>query len=114
MKIQVTENHIKKGIPDNCTKCAISLALKDALEGYNLFEVEVITDIADDEFRFVFREQRDTGEGYEKTDYVISQTDAVNVNHFIGEFDTFGYDEYKQESIPCLSLIHISEPTRPY
>ena len=106
MKIQVTEKHIRKGIPENCTKCAISLALKDALEGYNLFEVEVTTDMADGEFKFVFREQRNPRESYEKTDYTISQTDAVNINHFINEFDTFSYDAYKQESIPCSEVVH--------
>ena len=107
MKIQVTENHIKKGMPDNCTKCAISLALKDALEGYNLFEVEVTTDIANGEFKFIFREQRNPREGYQKTDYTISQTDAVNVNHFINEFDTFDYDNKKRESIPCPEVVHV-------
>ena len=106
MKIQVTEKHIRKGIPENCTKCAISLALQDALEGYNLFDVEVTTDIADGEFKFVFREQRNPPYGYHLTDYKISQIDAVNVNHFINEFDTFGYDGMKKESMPCLEVVH--------
>ena len=106
MKIQVTEKHIRKGIPENCTKCAISLALQDALEGYNLFEIEVTTDMADGEFKFVFREQRNPREGYQKTDYTMSQTDAVNVNHFINEFDTFGYSNDRRESFPNDIVVH--------
>ena len=107
MKIQVTEKHIRKGIPENCTKCAISLALQDALEGYNLFDVEVTTDMVRGSFKFVFREQRNPREGYQKTDYTMSQTDAVNVNHFINEFDTFGFDGKRRESIPCPEAVHV-------
>ena len=101
MKIQVTEKHILKGIPENCEKCAIALALQDALEGYNLFDVRVITDEdVSGKFKFSFRESVSCNV-YQWTDYTISQTDAVNVNRFINEFDLFGYDKGKQESIPC-------------
>ena len=31
MKIQVTEEHIKKGLPDNVECCAVALALKENL-----------------------------------------------------------------------------------
>ena len=110
MKIQVTENHIKRGIPDNCTKCAVALALQDALEGYNLFDIEIITDYENSNynkgvFKFNLREHLSVGE-LQFTEYTISQTDAVNVNHFINEFDTFGYDVMKKESIPCPEVVH--------
>jgi len=106
MKIQVTEKHIRKGKPEHCNQCPIALALQDALEGYNLFDVEVTTDAANGEFKFTFMEQRNPRESYEKTDYTISQTDAVNVNHFINEFDTFGYSNDRRESIPCPEAVH--------
>ena len=101
MKIQVTEKHIKKGIPENCKKCAIALALRDALEGYNLFDVEVTTTDNHNEgkFKFTFEEHLNEWES-QHTQYTISHTDEVNVNNFINEFDLFGYDEEKQESIP--------------
>ncbi len=106
MKIQVTEKHIRKGIPENCKKCAIALALQDALEGYNLFDVEVTTDEdVSGEFKFTFRESLSCNV-YQWTDYTISQTDAVNVSHFINEFDTFGYDKEKGKSIPCSEVVH--------
>ena len=108
MKIQVTEKHIQKGVPEHCTKCAITLALQDALEGYNLFDVEVtIKDYNHNtgEFKFVFREHLNEKDS-QCTSYTISQTDAVNVNHFINEFDTFGYSNDRRESIPCPEAVH--------
>ena len=108
MKIQVTEKHIRKGIPDNCTKCAIALALQDALEGYNLFDVEVITNDNHNEgkFKFTFEEHLNERDSHH-TQYTISKTDERNVNHFINEFDTFSYDKDKRESVPCDDVVHV-------
>ena len=100
MKIQVTEKHILKGIPENCEKCAMALALQDALEGYNLFNVEVTTDAANGEFKFRFEEHLNEKDS-QYTSYTILKTDEINVNHFINEFDTFGYSNDRRESIPC-------------
>ena len=47
-----------------------------------------------------------TSDKFQFTDYTISQTDAVNVNHFINEFDTFGYSSDRRESIPCDDIVH--------
>ena len=111
MKIQVTEKHIRKGIPDDCTKCAVALALQDALKGYNLFNIEIITDYDNNalmgKFKFNFKEHLSI-DGFQFTKitpYTISQTDEVKVNHFINEFDTFGYDKGKQESIPRYNVV---------
>ena len=109
MKIQVTEKHIRKGVPEHCNQCAISLALQDALEGYNLFEVEVITDYNNynnGQFKFNLKEHLSTDK-FQFTDYTISQTDAVNVNHFINEFDTFGYSNDRRESISYPEAVHV-------
>ena len=105
MKIQVTEKHIRKGIPEDCKKCAIALALQDALEGYNLFDVEVTTDCGSEEFKFNLRESLSCNV-YQYTKYTISQTDAVNVYNFINEFDTFSYDGMKNESMPNGDVVH--------
>ena len=32
MKIHVTQDHINDGLPDNCSKCPIALAVSDALK----------------------------------------------------------------------------------
>ena len=108
MKIQVTEKHILKGIPENCEKCAMALALQDALEGYNLFDVEVTTrdyNSITGEFKFRFEEHLNE-EDSQFTSYTISKTDEINVNHFINEFDTFGYSSDKRESFPNAIVVH--------
>ena len=108
MKIQVTEKHILKGIPENCEKCAMALALQDALEGYNLFDVEVTTrdyNSITGEFKFRFEEHLNE-EDSQYTSYTISKTDEINVNHFINEFDTFGYSSDKRESFPNAIVVH--------
>ena len=110
MKIQVTEKHIRKGIPDNCEKCAIALALQDALEGYNLFDVEIITDYENNnynkgKFKFNLTEHLSVDE-FKLTKYTISKTDEINVNNFINEFDTFYYDEEKIKWIPSVDVVH--------
>ena len=108
MKIQVTEKHILKGIPENCEKCAMALALQDALEGYNLFDVEVTTrdyNSITGEFKFRFEEHLNEKDS-QYTSYTISKTDEINVNHFINEFDTFGYSSDKRESFPNAIVVH--------
>ena len=108
MKIQVTEKHILKGIPENCEKCAMALALQDALEGYNLFDVEVTTrdyNSITGEFKFRFEEHLNE-EDSQFTSYTISKTDEINVNHFINEFDTFGYSSDRRESFPNAIVVH--------
>ena len=42
MKIQVTEKHIKKGLPDNVKCCAVALALKEKLGSD--FDVKVLSE----------------------------------------------------------------------
>ena len=42
MKIQVTEKHIKEGLPDNVECCAIALALQEKLGGD--FDVRVLAE----------------------------------------------------------------------
>ena len=37
-----------------------------------------------------------------------------SVNRFCKRFDTAGFPDFKLKLAQCLSLIHISEPTRPY
>ena len=134
MKIQVTEKHIRKGIPENCKRCAIALALQDALEGYNPFDVRVVDNFEMQDydwvgsqitpyglndalpptspskieggFGFAFRESL-SGNVYQWTSYTMSHTDADNVNNFIKEFDLFGYDKEKQESIPCRDVVDV-------
>ena len=127
MEIQVTEKHIKKGIPTNCKKCAIALALQDALEGYNIFDVRGMEDASPSNasppskieggFGFTFGETPSgnfdfilfhSSDVYQWASYTMSHTDADNVNNFIKEFDSFGYDKEKQESIPRGAIVYVT------
>ena len=86
----------------------MALALQDALEGYNLFDVEVTTrdyNSITGEFKFRFEEHLNE-EDSQYTSYTISKTDEINVNHFINEFDTFGYSSDKRESFPNAIVVH--------
>ena len=77
MKIQVTEKHIKEGLPDNVECCAVALALKENL-GTD-FHVKVL---AED---FVI-----TNKEVEIENHIVS-TDKCHkqeVLNFISDFDT--------------------------
>ena len=83
MKIQVTEEHIKKGLPDNVKCCAVALALKEKLGGD--FDVKVL---AED---FVI-----TNKEVEIENHIVS-TDKCHkqeVINFISDFDSIS--EYQR------------------
>ena len=83
MKIQVTEKHIKEGLPDNVECCAVALALKESL-GTD-FEIKVL---AED---FVI-----TNKEVEIENHVVS-TDKCHkqeVINFISDFDSIS--EYQR------------------
>ena len=85
MKIQVKEEHIKNGQPENCENCAVALAVKDSLKADS---VSVTTDCDDNiEISAWFNKL-----GYKKQkDIIIMDSDRIQVNHFVEAFDSF-YD----------------------
>ena len=83
MKIQVTEKHIKEGLPDNVKCCAVALALKEKLGSD--FDVKVL---AED---FVI-----TNKEVEIENHIVS-TDKCHkqeVINFISDFDSIS--EYQR------------------
>ena len=46
IKIQVKEKHIKDGIPENCTYCAVALAIDETLRNMFKLEAEISTPVA--------------------------------------------------------------------
>ena len=79
MKIQVTEKHIKKGIPDNVECCAVALALKEKLGGD--FHVKVL---AED---FII-----TNKEVEIKNHIASPEKKQEVVNFIQDFDSMWKD----------------------
>jgi len=87
IKIQVKEKHIQEGIPDNCTYCAVALAVNDKLtEMFKLdFEPRIVergnTDYAlrlADNKPIRYQTQFNTQ---------ISMEDQETVNDFVYDFD---------------------------
>ena len=79
MKIQVTEEHIKKGIPDDVECCAVALALKENLGGD--FHVKVL---AED---FII-----TNKEVEIKNHIASPEKKQEVVNFIQDFDSMWKD----------------------
>ena len=75
MKIQVTEKHIKEGLPDNVECCAVALALKENL-GTD-FHVKVL---AED---FII-----TNKEVEIKNHIASPEKKQEVVNFIQDFDS--------------------------
>ena len=92
MKIQVKEEHIKNGQPENCENCALALAVKDSLKADS---VSVTTDCDDNiEISAWFDKL-----GYKKQkDIIIMDSDRIQVNHFVEAFDSF-YDWDGNQSV---------------
>lgn len=82
--IQVKEEHIKNGQPENCENCALALAVKDSLKADS---VSVTTDCDENiEISAWFDKL-----GYRKQkDIIIVDSDQIQVNHFVEAFDSFG------------------------
>ena len=111
MKINVTENHIKNGVPENCHLCAVSLAIAEALRNLGTYigldSIEIFTDFTRDsgyKFRIKTLHSKDV---YSGSDYTISDSDRDRVDSFIKEFDKFGYDDEKQQSYPTSDIINV-------
>ena len=84
MKIQVTEEHIKKGLPDNVECCAVALALQENL-GTD-FHVKVLSE------DFIIKDKN-----YKEIENHIVSTDKCHkqeVINFISDFDTIS--EYQR------------------
>ena len=95
MKIQVKEEHIKNGQPENCENCAVALAVKDSLKADS---VSVTTDCDDNiEISAWFNKL-----GYKKQkDIIIIDSDQIEVNHFVEDFDSH-YDWDGNQSVDLL------------
>ena len=79
MKIQVTEEDIKKGEPGSCEFCAISQALR---KKFNALEVYTEYDHEYERVRLYVDGQ----------DYQVSDYDEDDVNNFIEAFDNYDTD----------------------
>ena len=92
MKIQVREEHIKNGQPENCERCAVALAVKDSLKADS---VSVTTDCDDNIEISAWFDKLKTPQ-----DISIMDSDQIQVNHFVEDFDShYEYDYLLFKSI---------------
>jgi len=81
MKIQVTNEDIKKGEPGNCDNCAISQALKRYFKTNDTYTE--IDDVTDDVLLTINNKK-----------YKVNYKQEENVRYFISDFDMLGCDPY--------------------
>ena len=85
MKIQVKEEHIKKGRPEDCERCAVALAVKDSLKADS---VSVTMDCDENIEISAWFDKLKTPQ-----DISIMDSDQIQVNHFVEDFDShYEYD----------------------
>lgn len=110
LKVKVTDEHIKKGMPDSCDKCAIALAVQSAINNdgapwqcnveYNLRTTTAKINLAtwkgktwDDEIA--------------KSCFVVEEGNQEKINQFVNEFDSnFSWDSNAEESTPYKPIVH--------
>ena len=81
MKIQVTEEHIKKGIPENCESCAVALAVQEQLP--NNYNVGVFKGGENNDVYFGIHNKHNDLE----IENTIHKIDLGNLDTFIETFD---------------------------
>ena len=88
IKIQVKEKHIKDGIPENCTYCAVALAVNDKLT--KMFKLDFEPRIVESgNVHYALRLADNKPSPYQtKFDTQISMEDQETLNDFVYDYDT--------------------------
>ena len=87
IKIQVKEKHIKDGIPENCTYCAVALAIDETLR--NMFKLDFEPRIVErGNTNYALRLADNKPIRYQtQFNTQISMDDQETVNDFVYDFD---------------------------
>jgi len=87
IKIQVKEKHIKDGIPENCTYCAVALAIDETLR--NMFKLDFEPRIVESgNVHYALRLADNKPSAYQtEFNTQISMEDQETVNDFVYDFD---------------------------
>jgi len=99
MKIQVTEEHIKNGQPENCEGCAIALAVRDSLKADSVS----VTINSNDNVE-ISSWSKDL-----HYDVGIIDSSQGEVNHFVEDFDSY-YEWDGDKSINTSELDKVVYP----
>ena len=87
IRIQVKEKHIKDGIPENCTYCAVALAIDETLR--NMFKLDFEPRIVERGNTNYALRLADNKPSQYQTEFntQISMEDQETVNDFVYDFD---------------------------
>ena len=88
IKIQVKEKHIKDGIPENCTYCAVALAIDEKLR--SMFKLDFEPRIVErGNTNYALRLADNKPSSYQtEFNTQISMEDQETVNDFVYDFDS--------------------------
>ena len=87
IRIQVKEKHIKDGIPENCTYCAVAIAIDEKLR--NMFKLDFeprIVERGNTNYALILADNKPTPYQTEFNTQ-ISMEDQETVNDFVYDFD---------------------------
>ena len=119
LKVEVTDEHIRRGKPDSCNECAIALAIQSAIDKDGIpWSASVSFDFLKSEASIGLSawEPWEKREGVKccsivKAKYPYEESNQIKINYFVKEFDeNFKWDYDKRESTP----IHPAEHCKPF
>ena len=110
LKVKVTDEHIKRGGPDSCDKCAIALAVQNAINSDGApwkCNVEFDSRITTARINLKTWSSRTWDDEVVKDCFVVGKDDKEKINQFVNEFDSnFIWDYNTEECSSYKPIVH--------
>lgn len=110
LKVKVTDEHIKKGMPDSCDKCAIALAVQSAIDNDGApwqCNVEFTHRTTTARINLATWKGKTWDDEIAKNCFVVEKDNQEKINQFVNEFDSnFSWDSNAEESTPYKPIVH--------
>ena len=112
LKVKVTDEHIKKGMPDSCDKCAIALAVQSAIDNDGApwqCNVEFTNATTTAKINLATWKGKTWEDEVAKSCFVVDnkEDNQEKINQFVNEFDSnFSWDSNAEESTPYKPIVH--------
>ena len=112
LKVKVTAEHIKKGMPESCDKCAIALAVQSAIDNDGApwqCDVEFTNLTKTAKINLSTWNGKAWEDEVTKSCFVIDdeKNNQEKINQFVNEFDSiFYWDSNTEESTPNKPVVH--------
>ena len=118
LKVKVTDEHIKKGMPDSCDKCAIALAVQSAIDNTGApwqcnveltHRTTTFTKSPKARINIAAWSGKIWEDEVAKSCFVVDDEkgNKEKINQFVSEFDSiFYWDSNTEESTPNKPVVH--------